>query len=53
MAFPSIEVLYAPATDAFKADPTNAALFKDTGDIFTSYDGQMRFVACLSSPIFA
>ncbi|KAH9857623.1 hypothetical protein C2E23DRAFT_284027 [Lenzites betulinus] len=40
MSFPTIEIVYKPATDAFIANPKDAALMKPAFDILSAQKGQ-------------
>ena len=41
MAFPAVEVAWAPATDAFKANPYDVSLVKDAGEILNNAEGHI------------
>ncbi|KAI0831719.1 hypothetical protein BC628DRAFT_1310792 [Trametes gibbosa] len=42
MTFPTIEIVYKPATDAFIANPKDTALMKPAFDILTAQKGQLQ-----------
>ena len=41
MAFPAVEVAWAPDTEAFKLNPYDVYLVKDAGEILNSAEGHI------------
>ena len=45
MVFPTVEVVYAPATEALKTGPDVNAVVAPTCDILKSSDGHIKYVS--------
>ena len=43
MGFPAVEVAFAPATDAFKANPQDISIVKDACEILKSAEGHIEY----------
>ena len=50
MSLPVVEVICAPATEDFRANPRSLPLVAPTFDILKKVDGQIRFVPAAMIP---
>ena len=50
MSLPVVEVICAPATEPFRANPRSLPLVAPTFDILKKVDGQIRFVPAAMIP---